>query len=137
MHAEDRSDNLQTTESDPHVIIRGFGALTREVAPRINPIRLLVREAAAADPEMAQLQYDIDRQRLARMTHNARNLGAAGHLRRDITVKHAAEIMWTYSSPELYQLLVISRGWSLKRFCDFIADAMIAALLSPSRSEHE
>ena len=130
--AENRSDNLQTTEPDPHVIIRGFGALTREVAPRINPILLLVREAAAADPEMTQLQQDIDRQRLTRMTHNARNLSNAGHLRRDITIKHAAEIMWTYSSPELYQLLVVTRRWALNRYCDFIADAMIAALLPPS-----
>ncbi len=137
VHAENRSDKLQATESDPQVIIRGFGALTREVAPRINPILLLVREVAAADPEMAQLQHDIDRQRLARMTHNARNLSDAGHLRQDMTAKHAAEIMWTYSSPELYQMLVVSRGWTLKRFCDFIADAMIAALLPPSRSEHE
>ena len=137
LRAEDRSDDIQANESDPQVIIRGFGTLTREVAPRINPILMLVREAAAADPEMAQLQHDIDRQRLARMTHNARNLANAGHLRRDITVKHAAEIMWTYSSPELYQLLVVSRGWSLKRFCGFIADAMIAALLPPSRSENE
>lgn len=134
--AETRSDNLQATELDPQVIIRGFGTLTREVAPRINPILLLVREAAATDPDMAQLQRDTDRKRLTRMTHNARNLANAGHLRRGVTVKYAAEILWTYSSPELYQMLVVVRGWSLNRFCGFITDAMIAALLPPFRGEH-
>jgi len=39
--------------------------------------------------------------------------------------------MWTYSSPELYELLVLTRGWPLERYGAFIADAMIAALLPP------
>jgi hypothetical protein len=65
------------------------------------------------------------------MTHNARNLAAANHLRAGITVKLAGEIMWTYSSPELYELLVVTRGWPVARYGKLIADAMIAALLPP------
>ncbi len=129
--AETRSDALQATERDPRKIIRGWGALTTEIAPRVAPILLLVRAAAAADPEMASLQSEMDAQRLQRMTRNARNLAASGHLRPDIKVEHAGEIMWTYSSPELYELLVLTRGWTLERYGAFIADAMIAALLPP------
>jgi AcrR family transcriptional regulator len=128
IHAETRSDALQATEPDPRQIIRGWGELTTEVAPRVAPILLLVR-AAAADPEMASLQSEMDAQRLARMTHNARSLAAAGHLRDDVTVELAGEILWTYSSAELYELLVLARGWTLRRYADFIVDAMIAALL--------
>ena len=40
-------------------------------------------------------------------------------------------MLWTYSSPELYELLVLSRGWPAGRYATFIADAMIAALLPP------
>jgi AcrR family transcriptional regulator len=54
--AETRSDQLQLHEPDPRKIIRGWGELTVEVAPRISPIMLLVRPAAAADPEMAGLR---------------------------------------------------------------------------------
>src|SRR5438270_6043481 len=50
--AEARSDALQSTERDPRKIIRGWGTLTTEIAPRLAPILLLVRAAAAADPEM-------------------------------------------------------------------------------------
>jgi len=128
--AESRSDALQSTERDPRAIIRGWGALSAEVAPRVAPILLLVREAAA-DPEMASLQAEMDGQRLDRMTHNARNLAKAGHLRNDLTVEQAGEIMWTYSSPQLYELLVLIRRWPLQRFSAFIADALIAALLPP------
>src|SRR5260370_29798175 len=36
--AEARSDALQATEQDPRAIIRGWGTLTTEVAPRVAPI---------------------------------------------------------------------------------------------------
>jgi AcrR family transcriptional regulator len=127
--AEQRSDNLQSTEPDPREIIRGWGVLTTEVAPRVAPILLLVRAAAVAEPEMAQLKAELDTARLTRMTHNAKSLATRGHLKPGLTVRKAAEVMWTYSSPELYELLVLTRGWPLSRYGTFIADAMIAALL--------
>jgi AcrR family transcriptional regulator len=129
--AETRSDALHGSETDPRAIIRGWGVLASEVAPRVVPILLLIRDAAIADPEMAGLQADMDRQRLERMTHNARKLANGGHLRRGLTAEHAGEIMWTYSSPQLYELLVMIRGWPLQRFTTFITDAMIAALIPP------
>jgi AcrR family transcriptional regulator len=135
--AETRSDALHGSETDPQAIIRGWGALASEVAPRVVPILLLIRDAAVADPEMAELQADMDRQRLERMTHNARKLANAGHLRRGLTAEHAGEIMWTYSSPQLYELLVIIRGWPLPSFTDFITDAMIAALAPPQQKPRQ
>jgi len=127
--AETRSDDLQVREPDPKEIIRGWGRLTAEIGPRISPVLLLVRSAAAADPDMAGLRAEMDAARLSRMTRNARTLGAAGHLRQDVTVEQAGEVMWTYSSPELYELLVLRRGWPADRYGSFIAEAMIAALL--------
>jgi AcrR family transcriptional regulator len=129
--AEVRSDAIQAHDRDPRQIIRGWGKLTAEIAPRIAPILLLVRAAATADPDMARLQSQLSAQRLERMTHNARNLANTGGLHHGLTVKRAAEIMWTYSSSELYELLVLERGWPLKHYSNFIADAMIAALLRP------
>jgi AcrR family transcriptional regulator len=129
VHAERRSDRMQESENDPRTIIREWGALTMEVAPRVAPVLLLVREAAASDPELARLQAEMDAARLTRMTHNARTLLDGKHLRSGITLDAATDVLWTYSSPELYELLVIRRGWSVERYGHFIADAMIAALL--------
>ncbi|MGI8864618.1 MAG: TetR/AcrR family transcriptional regulator [Solirubrobacteraceae bacterium] len=131
--AEARSDALQAAEGDPRKIIGGWGVLTTEIAPRVAPILLLLRAGASVDPEMTSLHSEMNGQRLKRMTHNARNLAEAGHLRTGLTAEHAGEILWTYSSPELYELLVLARGWPLERYGAFIADAMIAALL-PERS---
>ncbi len=129
--AQRRSDQLQATEPDPRAIIRGWGMLTAEVAPRVAPILLLLRAAAVTDPQMSDLRAEIDASRLSRMTSNARNLHRAGHLRAGVTAEHAGEIMWAYSSPELYELLVLGRGWPPPQYGAFIAEAMIAALLQP------
>lgn len=133
VHAEVRSDAMQATEADAQQIIRGWGRLTMEVAPRIAPLLLLLNDAAANDAEMANLKTEIDAQRLQRMTHNAQSLAAAGHLREGVSVDHAADVLWTYSSPELYLLLVLSRRWPLERYGAFVSEAMVAALL-PGRS---
>lgn len=130
--AEQRSDALHTLERDPRKIIRGWGELTTEVAPRAAPILLLVRDAAATDPELRTLLEQLDADRLRRMTDNARRLHEAGHLRKGLTVARAAEVLWTYSSPELYELLVLRRHMPLNDFGRFIAEAMSDAVLQAS-----
>ena len=125
--APERSDRMQATVSDPREIIRNWGQLTTEVAPEVAPILLLIRSAAATDPDMSQLLTRTDKQRLSRMRRNARVL--EGHLKTGLTQSRAAEIMWTYSSPDLYDLLVARRGWPLPRYGQFVTESLLAALL--------
>ena len=129
IHAERRSDRMQSIERDPRRIIREWSLLAMEVAPRLSPVLLVVRQAAWSDPELARLQEEMDAARLTRMTRNAQTLLKGRHLRHGMTLATAADVLWTYSSPELYELLVIRRNWSIERYGEFIADAMIAALL--------
>ncbi len=127
--AEQRSDALHTDRRDPRQIIEEWGSLTAEVAPRSAPILLLVRDAAATDPELRSLLEELDADRLRRMTVNARRLHEAGHLRGGLSVTRAAEVLWTYSSPELYELLVLRRAMPVKAYGRFVADAIAAAVL--------
>ena len=90
---------------------------------------LLIRAAAATDPEMATLLAEADDQRRTRMRHNARRLHRRGWLRPGITLAQATDILWTYSSTELYELLVIKSGWPINRYGQFVGDALTAALL--------
>jgi hypothetical protein len=76
---------------------------------------------------MAALQGEMEALRLSRMRHNAQAIAA--HLRPDLTTEDAAVILWTYSSPELYELLVIKQKWPLQRYGEFVSDALAAALL--------
>ena len=127
--AEQRSDELQAREPDPRRIIEAWGKFVTEIAPRTSPLLILIRDAARTDPELRGLLREMDADRLRRMTENARRLHAAGHLRSGITIARAADVMWTYSSPELYELLVTRRGMPLKRYGNFVAEAMVNALV--------
>ena len=129
--AEQRSDRIQAEEPDPRRIIEAWGRFVTEIAPRGAPIVLLIRNAAATDNELQSLLEQVDADRLQRMTENAARLHSAGHLRRGVTVAAAADILWTYSAPELYELLVMRRRMPLRRYGKFVSDAMIAALLPP------
>lgn len=127
--AEQRSDELQSRETDPRKLISRWGVFVTEIAPLAAPIALLMRDAAGSHPELRSVVDEVHADRLRRMTANARRFAAAGHLRPGLTVADAANVMWTYSAPELYELLVLRRGMPLKTFGRFVADAMIAALL--------
>ncbi len=125
--AERRSDALSPV--DPEVLCRGWALLTAEVAPRVAPILLLVRAGASHDPELAELAGELDQTRRHRMTENARRLAATGQLRPGLTVRQAADVLWTYSSPELYDLLVLRSSWELPRYARFVEDGLRAQLL--------
>ncbi len=127
--AEQRSDVMQARAVDGREIIGAWGELTAEIAPRVAPILLLIRAAALTDPELHLLLDEMDADRLRRMTDNARRLRRDGHVRPGISLAQTADVLWTYSAPELYELLVLRRGWPARRYGRFIADAMIEALL--------
>jgi AcrR family transcriptional regulator len=127
--AERRSDALKEKESDPRKVIEGWGRLTAEMAPRIAPILLLLHDAANGDPAAAALHKELDASRLARMTDNARYLVNGGHVRPGIRLAHASDVLWTYSSPELFDLLIRRRQWSLRNYSRFVVEAITSALL--------
>ena len=116
--AEARSDVLPS--ADLEVLLRGWARLSAEVSPRVAPLLLLVRDAAAQHPELGDLVHELDENRRIRMTDNAARLAAAGHLPPSVSVSQAADLLWTYSSPEVYDLLVRRSGWSLEMYQGFI-----------------
>ena len=126
-----RSDEMRTAESDPVTIMRKWSVLTTEVATSVMPIRLLMRSAAATDPDLVALVAEIDEERVVRMRHHADFLASRGYLRAGVTIEEATDVLWTCSSVEIYDLLVLQRGWSPDRFAGFLADFMISSLLPP------
>jgi AcrR family transcriptional regulator len=125
--AERRSDALGADE--PLSLIRGWGRLSAEVSPLVAPVMLLVRAAAVQDTKVSSLADELDSSRRQRMSENARRLAEAGHLREGIDVEHAADVLWSFSSPELYDLLVVRRGWTAEEFGDFVARGIAGELL--------
>lgn len=126
--AEVRSNAVRSA-ADARAIIEGWGQLTAEVSPLISPLLLVLRDAALGDPEAAALRDELDHARLTRMASNARHLVGTGQLRPGVTSREVRDVLWSCTSPELYELLVVHRGWTSDRFGRFAADTMIGSLL--------
>ncbi len=116
-------------EPDPRTMFRLYGDFLATVAPRHVPVQLVIRDAATADPDARAVWAELQAERLAGMTTFATALRDRGHLRDDVGVDDARDTLWTYNSAELYELLVIERGWSPQRYGRWVAAALTAALL--------
>ncbi len=116
-------------EPDPRAKLRLYGAFLSEVAPRHVPVQLLIRDAAAGDPDARTAWAELEAERLRSMSLFARALGREGHLRTGLSTGEARDVLWTYNSAELFRLLVIERGWSPRHYGRWVANALIAALL--------
>ena len=127
--AEVRSDMARETVADGRELVAAWGRLMTEVAPRVAPILLLLRDVAPHDPAAASLFAELERDRLTRMADNARVLHRLGALRNGVTRATARDIMWSYTAPDLYDVLVRRRGWSVRRYATFATDGIVAALL--------
>jgi hypothetical protein len=96
---------------------------------RAGRLHLVVRSAADSDPEITPVWEQIQQERLMGMTHLARILADGGHLAPTVTVDEARDVLWVHTSPELYQLFVLQRKWSMQRYRDWIVRTLVAALL--------
>jgi AcrR family transcriptional regulator len=125
-----QSDEMAAREHNPYVVVRKWAHFASEVTPRGAPVMLLIRSAAAGGAtEMAELLAELDAQRLSRMAHQARYLRDRGFLRTDVTETEARDVMWAYTDPGMYELLVLRQGWKIERYRDFLTDALTIALL--------
>src|SRR5215471_6685686 len=117
-------------EPDPRRQVRIFADEMTLIGARVVPLFLMMRAAAAGDPEVAAAwQRSVG---LRRDTGRA-VVGALRGLRPGMSREHAVDLVWTIASPETYDLLVLQRGWSPAECAAWAADAITAALLGEPR----
>ena len=114
-------------EPDPRRMFQLYGDFLAVVAPRHVPIQLVIRDAAGSDPDARAVWDELQAERLRGMSMFAQALRDRGHLRAGISAQVARDVLWTYNSAEVFELLVLQRGWTSKRYGRWVADALIAA----------
>ena len=127
--APNRSDALAAISTDARALLAEWAQLSTEVAPRVTPVLLLVRSAAASDPALAGLLQEMADQRLARMAVNAARLAALPGVRAGLGVERIRDVLWAAASPELFDLLVLQRGWTVEEYRDHLFRGLCAQLL--------
>jgi len=128
MAERDVIGNIRATP-DAAAKITLYAAHLAEGAPRHAPLQLLARDAAGADRMAAAVWAQMRAEVLTAMTHFAADLLATGQVRPGLAADDVRDVLWTYHAPELYELLVLERGWSADRYGRFLTEAMTNAVL--------
>jgi AcrR family transcriptional regulator len=115
-------------EPDPRRRLALVAHNVRTVRERTAHVTEIVRQAAPADAQIAALWE--------RFQHEFYELGVRGiveTLERDgvlvTDLTTATDIGWTLTHPDLYQLLVRRRGWSLEAYERWLVETLCAQLI--------
>jgi AcrR family transcriptional regulator len=129
---EQKRPRAIAASKDQHEQLAIFAADIVRRLERAAPLVAVVAEASRSDGELAQLLKRLHDDRLRNLGALVRPLAANGPLR--LTDQEAVESIWALTSPELHQLLRRGRGWSQRRYRDWLAAALVALLL-PAEAE--
>jgi TetR/AcrR family transcriptional regulator, regulator of autoinduction and epiphytic fitness len=116
---------------DPRDKARILAAHLRDTNARTADIQTVIESAADADADTAALWNTLMEQLIRGMTMAATALRQQHALRADLTIEQAADRLWWYAGPWAYRGLVMTRGWSLDEFEDWLAETLYTQLMTP------
>jgi AcrR family transcriptional regulator len=118
-------------ESDPRRILAQLVEFWRDAFPRTAPVFRIIREAAAADPEVAALERSRAAQRLSNYGHAAKLLAERKALRSDLSIEQAAASIFAIGNSEAYRALVLDGDWNDDEWAHWAQETLQNALLKP------
>ncbi|MFD6860227.1 helix-turn-helix domain-containing protein [Rhodococcus sp. NPDC060090] len=104
----------------------GYGAAMLE---RAGGLLITSIESSGADPDMKRFAEDDARATAENARTLAEGLHRSGWLRDDVTVDHAADVLYTLSSPQVHALLRRDCGWDVDGYRAWLADTLRSTLL--------
>jgi hypothetical protein len=118
---------LASTDSD--MMLDRLARFAETVHRRSWDVLEIVRGAASSDGAIAELHEQRRRARHANQRTIAKRLHELGALPDDMNVDAAADLLWLYTSTDIYRMLVIERHWTAERYRTWFRSA-VAAILS-------
>ena len=115
--------------SDPNLIVELLADWLVAAHERTAAISVAIRQAAAVDPELAELEQTLADQRFTGYREAARELARRGGLRNGLGPEQAAATIWSLGHPDAYRFLVKRRGWTPRRYRRWLTDELSAAIL--------
>jgi AcrR family transcriptional regulator len=117
-------------EPDPRTKLRRLARLHRAICVREAPAFAIMADAAGSDPEIRTLMHHMADQRYQDHHRLAKTLHQTGHIRPGLSSRRAADIISALANEQTYLALVRDRQWPTQDYEDWLADQLIAALLS-------
>jgi AcrR family transcriptional regulator len=118
-------------ESDPVRLIALSAEVARAVYDGESAELGLLRGATAFSPSLRKLEQEFEKTRLSMQEERVRRLFAEGKQRPGLELEEARRILWMYTSRDVYRMLVQESGWSADRYQQWLAEALLDALVAP------
>ena len=116
-------------EPDPERQLRLTARASRAVKTRAAALVLVIRSAAPSDPDIEALWSRIQSDFYDNQRGFVEKLYEKQALRQDLDVTRATDILWTLNHPDVWQLLVVARGWTPEQYERWFGDTVCAQLL--------
>ena len=116
-------------EPDAAARLAAYAAMVVDIDLRIAAVWVALEGAAATDSEARVIYQELVDQRRNAMQGPALGMAAAGELRPGVTADVAADLLWLYNDPTLFDKLVRGRGWSVDQFRAWLARTLQLHLL--------
>jgi AcrR family transcriptional regulator len=118
-------------EPDARKKIALHSATQPGIHARSGSLLRALREAAAADPNLQQVHERLEQQRLNGMNQYAQDLIATGQTRQDLNQDDLRDTLWTLTSIDVYDRLVIQRQWKPDEYVEWMTDTITRVVLQP------
>ena len=113
----------------PRAKLARYAFAARRIGERTGPlVAKLLAAARGGDPDLAQFRDTVNQERLIGAGGIVSHLAATGGLRPGLDPDRARDIVWTLIAPEVYELLIGDRGWSLDEYEQWLARALADAI---------
>lgn len=122
-------------EADPERKLRLVAAQSRVVKSCSGALMEVIRNASAADPEIAQLWDDIKTKLYDVSRSIVEQLDQSNALTAALDVAVATDLLWTLNHPSIWQLLVAERGWAAEQYEEWLGENLCSQLLRGPESQ--
>ena len=116
-------------EADPERKLRLVAVQSRVVKTRSGALMEVIRNAAAADSEIAKLWVDIKTKLYDVSRSIVEQLHQNDALTSALDVTAATDVLWTLNHPSVWQLLVAERGWAAEQYEEWLGGNLCSQLL--------
>ena len=123
---------------DRESFVRAYAALCATIYERVGPLLgVLLAQGPGADTGLQEFVATIDRERRAGNTNALNALESAHGLPPRLDRERFIDIVWTVTSPEIYDRFVRRCGWTHAMYAAWLAEAVVAIFDRASSAEQE
>ena len=115
--------------NEPVARLRLTARIVRQVCDGERSELELLRKARVVTPEIEARYEELECGRYEAQCLTVKLLVRIGLLAPGVSAQEARDLLWTFTSRDMYRLLVVDRGWSSDRYERWLGETLVSMLV--------